>query len=72
MSDRYAVIVVGAGLAMGYFLAQQGERFTILEAAEGPGAAWRSRWDSLKLFTPVRYDSLPGADGAGDRRSPGP
>lgn len=63
MSDRYAVIVVGAGqagLAMGYFLAQQGERLTILEAAEGPGAAWRSRWDSLKLFTPVRYDSLPG------------
>ena len=57
MSDRYAVIVVGAGqagLAMGHFLAQQGERFRILEAAEGPGAAWRSRWDSLKLFTPVR------------------
>ena len=57
------VIVVGggqAGLAIGYLLAQQGRRFTILEAADTPAAAWRARWDSLRLFTPVRYDSLPG------------
>jgi putative flavoprotein involved in K+ transport len=62
-NDRYEVIVVGggqAGLAMGYLLRQQGRRFTILEASEEPAAAWRSRWDSLILFTPVRYDSLPG------------
>jgi glycine/D-amino acid oxidase-like deaminating enzyme len=60
---RYDVVVVGggqAGLALGYFLARDGRRFTILEAAEGPAAAWRKRWGSLKLFTPVRYDSLPG------------
>ncbi len=25
-----------------------------------PAAAWRARWDSLRLFTPARYDSLPG------------
>ena len=25
-----------------------------------PAAAWRTRWDSIRLFTPVRYDSLPG------------
>jgi putative flavoprotein involved in K+ transport len=57
------VVVIGggqAGLAIGYLLAQQGLRFTILEAAGEPAAAWRTRWDSLKLFTPVRYDSLPG------------
>jgi putative flavoprotein involved in K+ transport len=57
------VVVIGggqAGLAIGYLLAQQGRRFTILEAAGEPAAAWRARWDSLKLFTPVRYDSLPG------------
>jgi putative flavoprotein involved in K+ transport len=57
------VIVIGggqAGLAIGYYLAQQGRRFTILEAAAVPAAAWRNRWDSLELFTPVRYDSLPG------------
>ena len=61
--ERYDVVVVGggqAGLALGYFLARDGRRFTILEAADAPAAAWRKRWDSLKLFTPVRYDSLPG------------
>lgn len=60
---RREVIVIGggqAGLAIGYFLAREGRDFVILEAAAEPGAAWRERWDSLKLFTPVRYDSLPG------------
>jgi putative flavoprotein involved in K+ transport len=63
MTERYDVIVVGAGqagLAIGYFLAQQSRRFAILEAADAPAASWRKRWDSLRLFTPVRYDSLPG------------
>ena len=55
--ERYDVVVVGggqAGLALGYFLARDGRRFAILEAADAPAAAWRKRWDSLKLFTPVR------------------
>jgi putative flavoprotein involved in K+ transport len=57
------VVVIGggqAGLAIGYHLAEHGRRFTILEAAGEPAAAWQTRWDSLRLFTPVRYDSLPG------------
>ena len=63
VSERREVVVVGggqAGLAIGYLLSQQGRSFTILEAADTPAAAWRGRWDSLRLFTPVRYDSLPG------------
>jgi putative flavoprotein involved in K+ transport len=66
---RHDVIVVGggqAGLAIGYFLAQQRRDFTILEAAAEPGAAWRERWDSLKLFTSARYDALPGLAFPGD------
>jgi putative flavoprotein involved in K+ transport len=68
---REAVVIGGgqAGLAVGYFLAQQGRRFTILEAAGEPATAWRTRWDSLKLFTPVRYDSLPGLTFPGDPAS---
>jgi putative flavoprotein involved in K+ transport len=69
MTERHDVIVVGggqAGLAIGYFLAQQQRRFAILEAADAPAAAWRERWDSLRLFTPVRYDSLPGRAFPGD------
>ena len=44
----------------------QGRRFVILEAADSVGSAWRSRWDSLVLFTPRRYDALPGLAFPGD------
>jgi putative flavoprotein involved in K+ transport len=69
VSARHEVVVVGggqAGLAIGYFLARQGRDFVIFEAADAPAAAWRARWDSLRLFTPVRYDSLPGYAFPGD------
>src|ERR671930_609597 len=68
-ADRYDVAVVGAGqagLAMGYFLARQGRRFVILEAADSIGAAWRTRWESLLLFTPRRYSALAGLAFPGD------
>jgi putative flavoprotein involved in K+ transport len=57
------VVVVGgsqAGLAMAWHLARQGLRFVVLEAGPEVGHVWRSRWDSLKLFTPAQYDALPG------------
>jgi putative flavoprotein involved in K+ transport len=60
---RLDVVVVGgsqAGLAMAWHLAQQGLRFVVLEAGPELGHVWRSRWDSLKLFTPAQYDALPG------------
>jgi putative flavoprotein involved in K+ transport len=72
---RREVVVVGggqAGLAIGHFLTQQGRDFTILEAAAAPAATWRERWDSLKLFTPARYNALPGLAFPGDPdRHPG-
>jgi putative flavoprotein involved in K+ transport len=67
--ERFDVVVIGAGqagLTIGYFLARQGRRFVILEAADTIGAAWRSRWESLTLFTSRRYDSLPGLAFPGD------
>jgi putative flavoprotein involved in K+ transport len=57
------VLVIGggqAGLAMGYHLAQRGLHFKIVDAGGKVGAAWRSRWDSLRAFTPAQYDNLPG------------
>lgn len=71
-TQRREVVVIGggqAGLAAGYFLARQNRSFTILEAAGEPAAAWRSRWDSLRLFTSVRYDSLPGLPFPGEPSS---
>jgi putative flavoprotein involved in K+ transport len=61
--QRLDVVVVGgsqAGLAMAWHLARHGLRFVVLEAAPELGHTWRSRWDSLKLFTPAQYDALPG------------
>ena len=66
---RVEVVVIGAGqagLAIGHFLARAGRRFVILEAGESVGTAWRERWDSLVLFTPRRYDALPGLPFPGD------
>jgi len=57
------VVVIGgsqAGLAMAWHLAQHHLRFAVLDAAPEIGHTWRSRWDSLKLFTPTQYNSLPG------------
>jgi putative flavoprotein involved in K+ transport len=57
------VVVIGgsqAGLAVGYHLAQRGVRFVILDAGPETGHVWRSRWDSLTLFTPAQYSGLPG------------
>jgi putative flavoprotein involved in K+ transport len=66
---RREVVVIGgsqSGLAIGYFLAQQGRDFTILEAADEPASVWRRRWESLRLFTSARYDALPGLAFPGD------
>ncbi len=62
-AERVETIVVGggqAGLSVGYQLARRGRPFMILEAGDRIGDAWRTRWDSLRLFTPARYDALAG------------
>ena len=62
-SSSFDVVVIGAsqaGLAIGYHLVQRGLRFVILDAGSDIGQVWRSRWDSLRLFTPAQYSSLPG------------
>lgn len=65
------VIIGGgqAGLAVGYHVARRGLPFVILDASERIGDAWRKRWDSLRLFTPARFNGLPGMPFPGPRHS---
>jgi putative flavoprotein involved in K+ transport len=62
-TERIDTVVIGAGqtgLSAGYHLAKRGLPFVILDADVRVGDHWRDRWDSLKLYSPARYDALPG------------
>jgi len=61
--ERVATAVIGggqAGLAVGYHLSRRDLPHVILDANPRIGDAWRNRWDSLHVFTPARYNGLPG------------
>ena len=63
VAERHEVIVIGggqAGLSVGYHLQRAGVPFVILDGRARIGDAWRERWDSLRLFTPRRFDALDG------------
>src|SRR6476619_5939332 len=57
------VLVIGAGqagLALAWHLNRRDARYRLIDSAPEIGHSWRTRWDSLRLFTPAQYDSLPG------------
>ncbi len=61
--ETHDIIVIGggqAGLSLGYYLRRAGADYLILDAEDGPGGAWRHGWESLRLFSPAGYSSLPG------------
>jgi putative flavoprotein involved in K+ transport len=61
--DRYETVIIGggqAGLSVGYHLKKDGGPFVILDAGERIGDSWRTRWDSLRLYSPASRDGLPG------------
>lgn len=62
MSIIFDCVVIGggqAGLAAGYYLQKEGLRFIILEAGDTPAGSWPHYYDSLTLFSPAQYSSLP-------------
>jgi putative flavoprotein involved in K+ transport len=62
-TERVETLIIGggqAGLAMGYRLRELGRPFVIVDAHRRIGDAWRTRWDSMRVFTPARRDGLPG------------
>ena len=61
-AERDVAVIGGgqAGLAVAYYLRRAGLDFVVLDAADRPGGAWTHAWDSLRLFSPANYSSLPG------------
>jgi putative flavoprotein involved in K+ transport len=67
--ESVQTVVVGggqAGLAASHELSARGLPHVVLEGGARVGDSWRHRWDSLRLFTPARYDGLPGRPFPGD------
>ena len=64
MPEQVEVVVIGggqAGLAISYYLTQQGRTHIVLEQATQVAPAWRhGRWDSFTLVTPNWTVRLPG------------
>jgi putative flavoprotein involved in K+ transport len=62
-TEHFDTVIVGggqAGLAAGFHLQRKGREFVILDAVERVGDSWRERWPSLRLYSPAKFDGLPG------------
>jgi putative flavoprotein involved in K+ transport len=62
-NEHFDTAIIGggqAGLAAAYYVKQRGRTPVVLDENERIGDSWRKRWDSLRLFTPAKYDGLPG------------
>jgi putative flavoprotein involved in K+ transport len=63
MTKRFETVIIGggqAGLAVGFHLARQDRSFVVLEANDRIGENWRRHYDSLRLYSPARFNALPG------------
>ncbi|HYJ68192.1 MAG TPA: NAD(P)-binding domain-containing protein [Nocardioidaceae bacterium] len=62
-TERVDTVVIGAGqagLAAGYHLSRRKQEYVILDRYARVGDVWRNRFESLRLYTPAKYDGLPG------------
>ena len=64
-TQHIETLIIGAGqagLATGYHLQRLGRPFLVVDRNERIGDNWRQQWDTLKLYSPAKYDGLPGLD----------
>jgi glycine/D-amino acid oxidase-like deaminating enzyme len=72
ITESIETVIVGAGqagLSTGYHLRKRGREFVILDGNARLGDNWRAQWDTLRLYTPRKYDGLPGLPFPGERWS---
>lgn len=66
MFDTLIIGAGQAGLAAGSTLQRAGLEFVLLEAGPSPAGSWPHYYESLTLFSPARFSSLPGLPFPGD------
>ena len=62
-TQHIETVIVGAGqagLSVGHHLKKHDRPFIIVDGNDRIGDNWREQWDTLRLFTPAKYNGLPG------------
>ena len=62
-AQHIQTLIIGAGqagLTTGYHLKRRGLPFLVVDGNDRVGDNWRQQWDTLTLYTPAKYDGLPG------------
>lgn len=61
--EHVETLIIGAGqsgLATAHHLQLSNRSFLVVDANARVGDGWRRQWDSLKLYSPAKYDSIHG------------
>ncbi len=62
-TEHIETVIIGAGqagLSTAYHLKDQGRACVVLDSNARIGDNWRRHWDTLRLYSPAKYDGLPG------------
>jgi len=71
-TQHIETLIIGAGqagLSTAYHLQRLGRPLLIVDGNERIGDQWRRQWDTLRLYSPAKYDGLPGLPFPQDRWS---
>ena len=61
--EHIETLIIGAGqagLSTAYHLRRCGRPVLVVDRGARVGDHWRAQWDTLRLYTPAKYDGLPG------------
>lgn len=68
-TEHIETVIIGAGqagLATAYHLTRRGHECVVLDRNQRIGDNWRQQWDTLRLYSPAKFDGLPGMPFPGD------